>query len=108
MPVGSKITLGLLRDGKPVTVNLELQQSSQTQVDSSSIFKGIEGADMSNKGQDKGVVVSDVKPNSPAADRPEERGCDYRCESAAGEKHRRTAQNPRQQTRCTGAEHSAR
>ena len=67
MPVGSKITLGLLRDGKPVTVNLELQQSSQTQVDSSSIFKGIEGADMSNKGQDKGVVVSDVKPNSPAA-----------------------------------------
>ena len=67
MPVGSKINLGLLRDGKPVTVNLELQQSSQTQVDSSSIFKGIEGADMSNKGQDKGVVVSDVKPNSPAA-----------------------------------------
>lgn len=62
MPVGSKISLGLLRDGKPVTVNLELQQSSQTQVDSSSIFKGIEGADMSNKGRDKGVVVSDVKP----------------------------------------------
>lgn len=67
MPVGSKINLGLLRDGKPVTVNLELQQSSQTQVDSSSIFKGIEGADMSNKGRDKGVVVSEVKANSPAA-----------------------------------------
>ena len=67
MPVGSKVTLGLLRDGKPVSVNLELQQSSQTQVDSSSIFSGIEGADMSNKGADKGVVVSDVKANSPAA-----------------------------------------
>lgn len=67
MPVGSKITLGLLRDGKPVTVNLELQQSSQTQVDSSSIFNGIEGAEMSNKGQDKGVVVNAVKAGSPAA-----------------------------------------
>ena len=67
MPVGSKISLGLLRDGKPVTVELELQQSSQTQVDSSSIFSGIEGDEMSNKGQDKGVVVNTVKAGSPAA-----------------------------------------
>ncbi|MBM3070532.1 serine endoprotease DegP [Enterobacter sp. RHBSTW-00994] len=67
MPVGSKIQLGLLRDGKPVNVSLELQQSSQTQVDSSSIFSGIEGAEMSNKGDDKGVVVNNVKANSPAA-----------------------------------------
>ncbi len=54
MPVGSKLTLGLLRDGKQVNVNLELQQSSQNQVDSSSIFNGIEGAEMSNKGKDQG------------------------------------------------------
>ncbi|EBQ2875125.1 PDZ domain-containing protein, partial [Salmonella enterica] len=67
MPVGSKISLGLLREGKAITVNLELQQSSQSQVDSSTIFSGIEGAEMSNKGQDKGVVVSSVKANSPAA-----------------------------------------
>jgi peptidase Do (EC 3.4.21.107). Serine peptidase. MEROPS family S01B len=67
MPIGSKISLGLLRDGKPVTVTLELQQSSQNQVDSSSIFSGIEGAEMSNKGQDKGVVVNTVKAGSPAA-----------------------------------------
>ncbi|ADO49814.1 serine endoprotease DegP [[Enterobacter] lignolyticus] len=67
MPVGSKVELGLLRDGKPVTVTLELQQSSQTQVDSSSIFSGIEGAEMSNKGADKGVMVSSVKAGSPAA-----------------------------------------
>ena len=67
MPIGSKVTLGLLRDGKPVNVNVELQQSSQNQVDSSTIFSGIEGAEMSNKGQDKGVVVSSVKANSPAA-----------------------------------------
>ena len=67
MPVGSKLTLGLLRDGKQVNVNLELQQSSQNQVDSSTIFSGIEGAEMSNKGADKGVVVNNVKANSPAA-----------------------------------------
>ena len=67
MPVGSKVELGLLRDGKPVNVTLELQQSSSTQVDSSSIFKGIEGAEMSNKGADKGVAVNSVKGNTPAA-----------------------------------------
>lgn len=67
MPVGSKVTLGLLREGKPVTVNLELQQSSQNQVEAGTIFSGIEGADMSNKGQDKGVSVDNVKANSPAA-----------------------------------------
>jgi len=67
MPVGSKIELGLVRDGKPVTVSLELQQSSQTQVDSNSIFSGIDGAEMNNKGNDKGVVVSNVKAGSQAA-----------------------------------------
>ncbi|HCM9423550.1 TPA: serine endoprotease DegP [Enterobacter asburiae] len=67
MPIGSKVTLGLLHDGKPVNVSLELQQSSQNQVDSSTIFSGIEGAEMSNKGADKGVVVNNVKANSPAA-----------------------------------------
>jgi serine protease Do len=67
MPIGSKVTLCLLREGKPVNVSLELQQSSQNQVDSSTIFSGIEGAEMSNKGADKGVVVNNVKANSPAA-----------------------------------------
>lgn len=67
MPVGSKVSLGLLREGKPVNVQLELQQSSQNQVDAGTIFSGIEGADMSNKGQDKGVSVDNVKANSPAA-----------------------------------------
>ncbi|MDI5405245.1 hypothetical protein MJM25_29545, partial [Salmonella enterica subsp. enterica serovar Lubbock] len=43
----NKISLGLLREGKAITVNLELQQSSQSQVDSSTIFSGIEGAEMS-------------------------------------------------------------
>ncbi len=49
----ANLPLGSLRDGKQVNVNLELQQSSQNQVDSSSIFNGIEGAEMSNKGKDQ-------------------------------------------------------
>lgn len=68
MPVGSKMKLGLLREGKRIDVNVELQQSSQTQVDSASIFSGIEGAEMSNRaGKDKGVVVNSVKAGSQAA-----------------------------------------
>jgi len=68
MPVGSKVSLGLLREGKPVTVTLELQQSSQNPAGgATAVFSGIEGADMSNKGQDKGVSVDNVKANSPAA-----------------------------------------
>ncbi|MTD40962.1 serine endoprotease DegP [Erwinia sp. CPCC 100877] len=68
MPVGSKVTLGLLREGKQISVNLELQQSSQNQVDSSSVFNGIEGAELSNRtGKDKGVIVNSVKANTPAA-----------------------------------------
>ncbi len=68
MPVGSKVALGLLREGKQVSVNLELQQSSQNQVDSSSVFNGIEGAELSNRaGKDKGVIVNSVKGNTPAA-----------------------------------------
>lgn len=67
MPIGSKVELGLVRDGKPVNVSLELQQSSQNQVDSGNIFSGIEGAEMSNNGKEEGVVVTTVKPNTPAA-----------------------------------------
>ncbi|NUU66041.1 serine endoprotease DegP [Enterobacteriaceae bacterium BIT-l23] len=68
MPVGSKVKLGLLREGKQVTVDLELQQSNQNQVDSSSVFNGIEGAELSNRtGKDKGVIVNSVKVNTPAA-----------------------------------------
>ena len=45
MPIGSKVQLGLVRDGKAVNATVELQQSNQTQVDSSTIFNGIEGAE---------------------------------------------------------------
>ena len=69
LPVGSKMVLGLIRDGKPLTVNVELQQSSQAKVDSANIYVGIEGADLSNydaKGV-KGVKVDSVKAGSAAA-----------------------------------------
>ncbi|MBV4365818.1 serine endoprotease DegP [Erwinia sp. BNK-24-b] len=69
LPVGTKMALGLIRDGKPLTVNVELQQSSQAKVDSGNIYVGIEGADLSNydaKGV-KGVKVDNVKAGSAAA-----------------------------------------
>ncbi len=68
LPVGSKVELGLLRDSKPVSVTLELQQSAQTQVDSATVFNGIEGAEISNRaGKDKGVMVNSIKAGSQAA-----------------------------------------
>ena len=69
LPVGTKLALGLLRDGKPVNVTVELQQSSQDKVASATIYTGIEGADLSNienNGQ-KGVRVDNVKAGSAAA-----------------------------------------
>ncbi|ENG0950958.1 serine endoprotease DegP [Yersinia enterocolitica] len=69
LPVGSKMTLGLLRDGKPVNVEVTLEQSSQTQVDSGNLYIGIEGAELSNSDVNgkKGVKVDSVKPGTAAA-----------------------------------------
>ncbi|MEH2922609.1 serine endoprotease DegP [Samsonia erythrinae] len=68
LPVGSKVALGLLRDGKPLTVSVTLQQSHQAQVDSGNLYAGIEGAELSNTQVDgkKGVKVDNVKPGSAA------------------------------------------
>ncbi|WP_409311353.1 serine endoprotease DegP [Pectobacterium sp. B1J-3] len=69
LPIGSKVSLGLLREGKPVTVNVTLQQSSQAQVASGNLYSGIEGAELSNTEQNgqKGVKVDNVKPGTAAA-----------------------------------------
>jgi len=69
LPVGSKMSLGILRDGKPVTVDVTLEQSAQTQVESGNIYTGIEGAELSNGqvGNQKGVKVDSVKAGSAAA-----------------------------------------
>ncbi|MGV3346784.1 serine endoprotease DegP [Enterobacteriaceae bacterium LUAb1] len=69
LPVGTKMVLGLLRDGKPRDVTVELQQSSQEKVESGNIYTGIDGAELSNtdlKGE-KGVKVNSVKGGTAAA-----------------------------------------
>ncbi|WP_241646817.1 serine endoprotease DegP [Rosenbergiella metrosideri] len=69
LPVGTKLALGVIRDGKPINVTLELQQSRQDNVSSATIYAGIEGAELSNlvsNGQ-KGVHVDAVKAGSTAA-----------------------------------------
>lgn len=69
LPVGSKVKLGLLREGKPLTVELTLQQASQTQVASGNLYTGISGASLSNTEIDgqKGVKVDEVKAGTAAA-----------------------------------------
>ncbi|MFT8210975.1 MAG: serine endoprotease DegP [Symbiopectobacterium sp.] len=69
LPVGSKVKLGLLREGKPLTVEVTLQQASQTQMASGNLYTGISGASLSNTEIDgqKGVKVDDVKAGSAAA-----------------------------------------
>ena len=69
LPVGSKMSLGIIRDGKPITIDVTLEQSAQTQVASGNIYTGIEGAELSNTqvGNVKGVKVDSVKAGSAAA-----------------------------------------
>ncbi|NKI74390.1 serine endoprotease DegP [Dickeya sp. CFBP 2040] len=69
LPVGSKLTLGLIREGKTMTVDVMLQQSTQSQVASGNLNSAIEGAELSNTQIDgqKGVKIDKVKPNSAAA-----------------------------------------
>ncbi|MCK8565293.1 serine endoprotease DegP [Yersinia ruckeri] len=69
LPVGSKMTLGLLRDGKPLTVDVTLEQSTQAQVESGNIYTDIEGAELNNfdSAGKKGVKVDNVKPGTAAA-----------------------------------------
>ncbi|WJV52874.1 serine endoprotease DegP [Pectobacteriaceae bacterium CE90] len=69
LPVGTKLTLGLIRDGKTLSVDATLQQSSQTKVASGNLNSAIEGAELSNTQVDghKGVKVDKVKPGSAAA-----------------------------------------
>lgn len=69
LPVGTKMELGLIRDGKPLTINVELQQSTGAKVDSGTIYTGVEGASLSNYDSNKvkGVKVDSVKAGSAAA-----------------------------------------
>ncbi|AWK13451.1 serine endoprotease DegP [Candidatus Fukatsuia symbiotica] len=66
LPIGTKMTLGLLRDGKPITINITLEQGSQARVSSGTLYKGIEGAELSNATSSPGVKIGEVKPGSAA------------------------------------------
>lgn len=68
LPIGSKMSLGIIRNGKPLTIEVTLEQGSQAQVESGNIYTGIEGAELSNStAKEKGVKVDSVKAGSAAA-----------------------------------------
>lgn len=69
LPIGSKMALGIIRDGKPMTLDATLEQSTQTQIESGNIYTGIEGAELSNTqiGAQKGIKVDNVRDGSAAA-----------------------------------------
>ncbi|SLM62058.1 serine endoprotease (protease Do), membrane-associated [Dickeya aquatica] len=69
LPVGSKLTLGLIREGKPLSVEVTLAQNSPSPVASGNLNSAIAGAGLSNTEVNghKGVKVDNVKPDSAAA-----------------------------------------
>lgn len=66
MPVGSKLALGIIRNGKPMNVEVTLSRARRA-VASDNIFSGIEGAELNNAAGGKGVKVDNVKKGSTAA-----------------------------------------
>ena len=67
---GSKVKLGLLRDGKPLEVEVTLDKSTSSTASAQLIIPALEGATLSDgqaKSGTKGVVISNVEKGSPAA-----------------------------------------
>lgn len=67
---GSKVKLGLLRNGKPMEVEVTLDKSTSSTASAQLIIPALEGAQLSDgqaKDGTKGVVISDVEKGSPAA-----------------------------------------
>ncbi|MDR0805567.1 MAG: Do family serine endopeptidase [Enterobacteriaceae bacterium] len=66
---GKKVKMGLLRDGKPMSVTVELQNSDQASTDAETVIPALQGATFNNgeaKGT-KGVAIKDVAKGSQAA-----------------------------------------
>jgi len=67
---GSKVKLGLLRDGKPQDVEVTLDKSTSSSASAEMIAPALQGATL-NDGQlkdgTKGITISDVEKSSPAA-----------------------------------------
>lgn len=69
LPIGTKLGLGIIRDGKAMNYSVALQQSSQNKTQASTLSIGLDGAELSNYNKDnvKGVQIDNVKPRSTAA-----------------------------------------
>lgn len=66
---GSKVTLGIFRDGKEQTVQVKLDESAKTIIaadEASDLSPALEGASLSND-EDGGVLITEVAKNSMAA-----------------------------------------
>jgi len=69
-PPGQEVKVGLLRDGKPVTVTVKLDNSSQTTASAELMTPALQGATLSDgaaKDGTKGVKVDEVAKATPAA-----------------------------------------
>ncbi len=70
MGAGKVVNLGIIRDGKPQTIQVTLKQSDEMAAPAKSIHPALEGAKLENtkKGQQpQGIEVAEVAPKSPAA-----------------------------------------
>ncbi|MXP50250.1 Do family serine endopeptidase [Pantoea sp. Eser] len=67
--LGEQVELGLLREGKPVTVTVTLEQSAQTTASAQLTSPALQGATLSDgqtKTGDKGVKVNTIEKGTPA------------------------------------------
>jgi len=66
---GEKVKLGLLREGKPVSVDVTLEQSAQTTASAQLLSPALQGATLSDgqtKTGDKGVKIDAIEKGTPA------------------------------------------
>ncbi|MWN06176.1 Do family serine endopeptidase [Gilliamella sp. Pas-s95] len=66
---GRTVQLGLIRDGKQMTVSVKLKNSDESSTEAKSLHAALDGANLSNgevKGQ-KGVLIESIAKNSPAS-----------------------------------------
>ncbi|WP_294828292.1 Do family serine endopeptidase [uncultured Gilliamella sp.] len=67
--VGRIVQLGLIRDGKEISVSVKLKNSDESSTEAKSLHSSLDGATLTNgdvKGQ-KGVVIESIAKNSPAS-----------------------------------------
>lgn len=66
---GRTVQLGLIRDGKKMSVDVKLKNSDESSTEAKSLHAALDGANLSNgevKGQ-KGVLIESIAKNSPAS-----------------------------------------